>query len=64
VILRLSLIFLSVCFSSPVYAFTVTFDDSNQLEKLDGIQSVLWVQNGLLCILIILGIWSIASRRW
>ncbi|MCI5133627.1 MAG: hypothetical protein D3920_00860 [Candidatus Electrothrix sp. AW2] len=48
--------------SSPlVYAWT--FDDSEQKAKIDGIQATLWVQNGLLTILIILVMALIVKGR-
>ncbi len=49
--------------SSPAYAITVTFDDTAQQDKIDGVQAVLWVQNGLLSILIILVMWAIIKSR-
>ena len=47
--------------SSAAYGFG--YDDSEQLAKIDGIQAALWVQNGLLSILIISVVALIAKGR-
>jgi hypothetical protein len=56
-------LFISLFFVFCSSPFVFAYDDTEQLEKIDGIQAALWVQNGLISILIIAVVALIARGR-